>query len=196
VTHPHSSLMRVVAPFREKRMPPLDGLGSWEYVLPLSAAIYASGRLAHDASRRDAGLGCAATHLSSAAIREIIYLGVSRGRPNFTSDPRTFSVPGTRPWANHSFLSGHITNAMGCASFLAHRFHVGMAAPAMYVYASAIGAGRIVDGWHWTSDTIAGGVLGYAIGRVVAERQLARAPSASKAAQPSDPLTIGWRITF
>jgi len=196
VSHPHSSLVRVITPFRERQVLPLDGFGSWEYLLPLSAGLYSSGRLAHDASRRDAGLGCAAAHLSSVGLREIVYLGVSRVRPSETSDPMQITIPGRRPWADHSFLSGHIANSMACASFLAHRFHVGLGAPAMYAYASAIGAGRIADGWHWTSDTIAGGALGYAIGKFIAGRQLARAAVATKVAQPTDPLTVTWRISF
>jgi hypothetical protein len=34
--------------------------------------------------------------------------------------------------------------------------------------------GRIADGGHWTSDTVLGGILGYAVGREVARRSLER----------------------
>jgi hypothetical protein len=160
-THPTSAVVRVITPFREQRTIPLRGLGTWEYVIPLSAAAYATGRFSRNAGWRDAGLGCAATHLSSASLREIIYLGVSRARPNSTSDPLHISVPGKRSWDDHSFLSGHIANSMACASFVSHRFHTGYATPAMYAYAAAIGAGRMADGWHWTSDAATNPLYGF-----------------------------------
>jgi membrane-associated phospholipid phosphatase len=196
VTHPRSPVMRLIDPFREHRSPPLDGLGSWPYLAPLYVTMYATGRLSHSAPLRDAGLGCAAAHVSSIAIREIIYLGVSRVRPDSTANPRRISVPGARDWTDHSFLSGHIANSMACASFVAHRFDAGLGAPAMYVYASAIGAGRMADGWHWPSDTIAGGVLGYAIGKFVAGRQLVRAAGGSAGPRNSNSVILDWKYVF
>ena len=38
----------------------------------------------------------------------------------------------------------------------------------------AIGLGRLADGHHWASDMLVGGVIGFAIGKALAERQLHR----------------------
>jgi membrane-associated phospholipid phosphatase len=179
LAHPNSGVMLALRPLRENWRLPLYELGSGQYLLPASAAAYIGGRLAHNAEWRDGGLGCAAAHLSSAALREVIYLVVSRKRPQTSPNPDKVSVPGKRAWANHSFLSGHFANSMACASYLGHRYSLGLAEPAMYTYVSLIGMGRVADGWHWMSDAVAGGAMGLAIGKAIADRQFARASARS-----------------
>lgn len=148
---------------------------------------------------RDAGLGCAAGHLSSAMLREVIYLLVSRARPRITPSPDQIAVPGSGKWDNHSFLRGHAANSMACASFMAHRFSLGAAEPAMSGYVGAIGLGRMLDGRHWFSDTMAGAMMGFALGKGIADRQLNR-EAVSAAANPttarmSIPI-VQWSISF
>jgi membrane-associated phospholipid phosphatase len=170
-THPNAAVLKMLSPIRESGRFPLYELGSGQYLLPLSGLIYVAGRLSRDAALRDGGLGCFAGHLSSAALREVIYLGVSRARPRVTPHPDRISIPGSRDWNEHSFLSGHAANAMACASFASHRFSLGIVEPAMYVYVAAIGLGRMLDGRHWASDTMAGLAMGFAIGKAIADRQ-------------------------
>src|SRR6185369_3054997 len=169
-------------PLRENWRLPLYELGSGQYLLPASAAAYIGGRLARNAEWRDGGLGCAAAHLSSAALREVIYLVVSRKRPQMSPNPDKVSVPGKRALGNHSFLSGHFANSMACASYLGRRYSLGLVEPAMYTYVSLIGVGRVADGWHWMSDAVAGGAMGLAIGKAIADRQFARAEARNTAA--------------
>jgi membrane-associated phospholipid phosphatase len=197
-THPNALVMRLIAPLREGGRFPLNGLGSGQFLLPMSGVAYAAGRLSHNPALRDAGLGCAAAHLASAGLREIIYLSISRARPHDTPSANRITVPGTRAWSDHSFLSGHIANSMACASFLAHRYSVGIGAPMMYAYASAIGLGRMADGWHWASDTMAGATLGFAIGELVANRQLTRMSGGGGNASPSTSrgFRAAWAISF
>ncbi len=197
-THPNALVMRLIAPLREGGRFPLNGLGSGEFLLPISGVGYAAGRLSHNPSLRDGGLGCAAAHLASAGLREVIYLGISRARPHDTPSANRIAVPGTRAWSDHSFLSGHIANSMACASFLAHRYSVGIGAPMMYGYASAIGLGRMADGWHWASDVMAGAAVGFAIGKLVADRQLTRTTGGGGNASPSTSRVFraAWAISF
>ena len=63
---------------------------------------------------------------------------------------------------------------MTCATVWNQRFDLGVGEPVLYVVATGIALGRTVDGAHWTSDTVAGLIVGYAIGTLVAERQKAR----------------------
>lgn len=198
-THPGSRAVGILSPIREGRRFPLYELGSGQYLLPLSGLLYTAGRLSRSVSLRDAGLGCAAGHLSSAVLREVIYLLVSRARPRITPHPDDISVPGSKDWDNHSFLSGHASNSMACASFAAHRFSLGVAEPLIYGYVGAIGLGRMLDGRHWFSDTMAGAMMGFAIGKGIADRQLYRRGALMSAGTNASHSTfpiVQWSIGF
>jgi membrane-associated phospholipid phosphatase len=191
--HPTSWLVGVLLhPLREDARYPAYELGSGQYLLPFSAALYLAGAASKSRALRDAGLGCATAHLTSAGARDIVYLLISRDRPRLSpDDPFRFHVPGKRDWNAHSFFSGHIANSMGCASFFAHRFALHAAEPLLYGVVMAIGAGRVVDGRHWLSDTVVGGVFGYAVGRTVSARMRARERDA-----PQRPLTMSFSVPF
>lgn len=198
-SHPNTLAMRVFAPIREGWRFPLYELGSGQYILPLSGALYIAGRVSHDVALRDAGLGCAEGHLSSAGIRELIYFSVSRQRPRDTEDPHHISLPGRKDWSWHSFLSGHIANSMSCASFIGHRFSLGPLEAIPYAYSAAIGVGRMADGRHWASDTMTGALVGFAIGKAIADRQLGRAARSTDPASrplPGQSPTPLIRISF
>jgi hypothetical protein len=91
-THPNALVMRLIAPLRDGARFPLNGLGSGQCLLPLSGVAYAAGRLSHDPSLRDAGLGFAAAHLASAGLREVIYLGIAHARPHDTPSAKRITV--------------------------------------------------------------------------------------------------------
>jgi membrane-associated phospholipid phosphatase len=80
---------------------------------------------------------------------------------------------------------------MACTKFLSDRFHLGAAEPALFTFVIAIGAGRIVDGQHWLSDTVMGGLFGYVVGHTIAGRFGAR-----DRASPPAPLAIRFSWTF
>jgi membrane-associated phospholipid phosphatase len=172
--HEQTFVMRLLDPVRESARYPAYELGSGQYLLPLSAALYTAGRLSHSVDLRDAGLGCAAGHLASLGIRQVAFHAVARARPKETPHPFKFSVPGSSDWSWESFYSGHISNSIACASFLGHRYSLGLAEPLPYVYSIAIGLGRLADGHHWPSDMLVGGVIGFAVGKAIADRQLHR----------------------
>jgi PAP2 superfamily protein len=195
--HEDSWPMRLLHPMREEFRYPLYEMGSGQYLLSLSGVLYFAGMAGHSRDLRDAGLGCAAAHLTSAGARDIVYLLVERDRPRESpDDPFRFRFPGDsgwnyRQWNWHSFFSGHIANSMGCASFLAHRFRLHVAEPLVYTFVSAIGLGRVADGRHWLSDTVVGALFGYSVGRTVSARMLAR-ERAVVLLSPPPPLTISF----
>src|SRR5215471_10960609 len=79
--HERSGLLRALAPLRDSSPTiPAGRLGMRLYLLPLSGAVYVAGRLSHSPELRDAGLGCAAGHLSVLGIREVAYHAIGRGR--------------------------------------------------------------------------------------------------------------------
>jgi membrane-associated phospholipid phosphatase len=67
----------------------------------------------------------------------------------------------------------------------------------MYGYVTTIGLGRMADGWHWTSDTIAGAVMGFAIGKAISDRQSARASARVRDQSLAAPIRIPiWSLDF
>jgi membrane-associated phospholipid phosphatase len=194
-THQDAWPVSILHPLREGARYPAYEMGSGQYLLPLSAALYIAGSVSKARGLRDAGLGCATAHLTAAGVRGIVFLFVSRERPRLSpDDPFRFGFPGTRDWNKHSFFSGHIANSMGCASFLAHRFSLHAAEPIIYTYVTAIGVGRVVDGRHWLSDTVVGALFGYAVGRTINARTLARERSASTTTTSAMPLSVSFSI--
>jgi membrane-associated phospholipid phosphatase len=195
-THDRTLVMQLLSPLRDSaRFSPYE-FGSGQYLLPFSALLYIAGRLSHSANLRDAGLGCAAGHISSLGLRQVVFRSIKRGRPSVTADPFEISVPGTSEWARESFYSGHISNSMACASFMTHRFSLGVAEPLPYLFSTAIGIGRLADGHHWASDMVVGGVVGFAVGKAIAARQLRRHATVSPAlGAPAAPAASArWQI--
>jgi membrane-associated phospholipid phosphatase len=190
---------------------------SGTYVTPAAglALVYA---LATKNTKVQEGIfGCAASYASGSVIRNyVLYSLVGRERPDSARDddidspPATegdqyhFTFPGRKQWGMHSLPAGHAANIMACAAYLNNRFDMGLVEPVLYALTAGIGAGRLVDRRHWTSDTLLGMAFGYAIGKEVAKRSLDRANSATAAGVLSgvyfNPtrtgITLGWKGTF
>lgn len=174
-------------------------------VVPPVAVAYVAGLALKNQDLRDAVTGCMTSWLSQSALRKGTYVLVGRERPDTTDDPNRWSVPGDLgDWQKHSFPAGHFANAMSCATFWNKRFDLGYAGPVVYALAGAVGIGRLADGGHWTSDTVLGGILGYAVGREVARRSLDRKHAKQQVAQRIGMLiepevtgnSIGLRVVY
>jgi membrane-associated phospholipid phosphatase len=68
-----------------------------------------------------------------------------------------------------SFPSGHAARAFAVAAVLAER-HGRPAAAIAYPLAVLVGLARVERDVHWTSDVVAGALLGHAVGRFVTSR--------------------------
>jgi len=146
-----------------------------KYVVPPVAAVYVLGIALRNQDMRDFVTGCMSSWGAQSLVRKGVYLVVGRRRPETApNDPNEWTFPGKGDWQMHSFPAGHFANAMACATYWNNRFHLGVAGSAMYALAAAIGVGRLADRGHWTSDTVLGGLLGYAVGKEVARRSLRR----------------------
>lgn len=178
--HPSAWPVHVLHPLRESARFPLYKLGTGAYVIPLSTAAYLAGVMSKSRALRDAGMACLAGDLTIAGVRQTIFLFLTRERPvGSPDDPFVFGFPGTQDPRHQSFFSGHVANSMACASFVSHRFDLHAAEPVFYTFVMAIGAGRVVDGQHWLSDTVMGGMFGYLVGRTISGRFAARDRAAS-----------------
>jgi membrane-associated phospholipid phosphatase len=83
---------------------------------------------------------------------------------------------------------------MSCVSYWSHRFDLGVAQPVPYAIAALIGFARVVDGAHWTSDTLLGMSWGFAVGKAVAAESRDREVDREAALRIRPYVT--WRIRF
>ena len=145
-------------------------------IVPPVAVLYLAGVVFKSQNMRDIVTGCATSWLSQSAVRKATYLLIGRERPDTSpNNPNRWQVPGDwNDWQEHSFPAGHFANAISCATYWSERFNLGWWGVPVYALAGAIGVGRLADGGHWTSDTVLGGIFGYAVGREVARRSLDR----------------------
>ena len=159
---------------------------SAKFLMPPLVGLYVAGLAANRQDLRDAATGCATSWFSQSMPRQVTYRLVARQRPDTSpDDPQRWDLPGNGNWHFQSFPAGHFANAVACATFWSGRYHLGVGAPVLYVIAAAVGAGRIADGGHWFSDTVLGGIIGYATGREVARRSLARVDPQSSGTGPN-----------
>lgn len=182
---------------------------------PFAAGAYVLGVVTKHDGTRDGIMGCLSAYGANTLIRhQVIYRLVGRDRPEINRYPATglttppaahgdqydFSFP-AKTWGAHSFPGGHVANVATCAAFFSHRFDWGWGEPLLAGIVAAMGVGRLADRGHWLSDQIVGTAFGYATGREIARRQLARQRRGSDAAgSASSPYfgshPDGFRIGF
>jgi membrane-associated phospholipid phosphatase len=155
---------------------------------PYVGGLYVVGVLTKSRGIRDGIFGCAAAYGANTTIRhQVVYRLIGRNRPDTIrnrpegyvpvgatqGDQYEFNFP-AKGYGDHSFPGGHVATMATCASFLSHRFEMGVVEPALAVLVTAMGVGRIADQGHWLSDQVVGVAFGYAVGREVARRQKRR----------------------
>jgi hypothetical protein len=163
--------------------------------------------------------GCVASYASESVVRsQVMYRLVGRLRPDSIrgdhvqirseqGDQYKFYFPGSNAWGKHSLPAGHVANVAACASFLSHRFENRYVTIPAYAIAAGVGVGRLVDRRHWTSDTVLGALLGYAVGKEVAQRSRERLHRDAGDDDSNDGgelllgstgygMLIGWHYTF
>jgi len=195
----NSGALRVIEPVRS------GGIAyTGKFIVPPVAAAYIVGLATKNQGIRDGVFGCATSWLAQSGPPKLTYLLVERQRPDTSPDnAQRWGVPGDwEDWQKHSFPAGHFANAMSCATFWSERFDLGLWSIPVYGVAAAIGVGRLADGGHWTSDTVLGGILGYAVGREIARHSLDRGEERDKRktgiilSPERTGTTFGMRITF
>lgn len=147
----------------EKLATRLEPFGA-QYSLLTIAGFYAGGKLFDSPRAVAVGEdGLAASIIASGIITPFIKWAVGRVRPAETSDPTNF-----HPFDHsYSFPSGHTTQAFAVASVIsAHYDSLAISVPA-YGIATLVGYARHQHNAHWTSDIVAGAVIGTTVGLTV-----------------------------
>jgi membrane-associated phospholipid phosphatase len=181
-----------------------DGAYYAGYVLPaiVPPVVYVLGLV--DGDREAAAAGCAAIQALGIEllVTSVVKIGAGRpypldgGDPNAPTRldhpdyPRQFHPFGS-VWPLPAWPSGHTAATTAVAAALASSYPdhpwVGVVG---YSLALAIGAGLVVGDRHWTSDVVAGALVGHAIGYSVgsAFRRRARGESSAGAGLQLVPL--------
>ncbi|WP_408097979.1 phosphatase PAP2 family protein [Peredibacter sp. HCB2-198] len=97
---------------------------------------------------------------------------VTRTRPNDTNDPYVFDGGAD----NHSFPSGHTTQAFALATVIAEagKGHSKFIPILAYGAAALAGWSRVHDRAHWASDVIVGGLIGHLVAKSMMNAELAK----------------------
>jgi membrane-associated phospholipid phosphatase len=219
--HRDQGFLKALAPVRSG-----GDLYSLNKATPYVGAAYLVALATKHRGLRDGIFGCAAAYTAGTTIRhQVVYRVFGRDRPDTMrnrpagtagapaeqGDQYQFSIP-SDGWGATSFPGGHVATMATCASFFAHRYDAKYVDPVLIALVGAMGIGRIADRGHWLSDQLVGTVMGFAIGKEVARRQLNRldferrtssssGPTSGRASEPivartEDGMLLGWRVAF
>jgi membrane-associated phospholipid phosphatase len=107
--------------------------------------------------------GLAASLIASGFIAPILKYSVGRERPSDATSPYRF-----HPFTNHnSFPSGHTTQAFAVATVIASHYPAWWVQTLAYGSAGLVGYCRVEQNAHWTSDVVAGALIGWSVARSV-----------------------------
>jgi membrane-associated phospholipid phosphatase len=159
--------------------------------LPL-AAMGMSAVFAFDESRprlSDAGTAALEAGVVALAASEALKYGLGRARPGAAEGRGSFE-PGSSEDKYHSMPSNHAAVMWAAVTPYAKEFD----APWLYGVAGLVNVARTGSGKHWFSDTVAGSLLGYALGSLAweARRDSRQGKNAMKIGLGADRVTVAW----
>jgi hypothetical protein len=133
-----------------------------EYSWAVLAGFYGAGRL-FDNERATAVAqdGFASSVIAAGIITPAIKSLAGRSRPSQTDRNYVFGEDGA------SFPSGHATQAFAIASVIAEHYESRWVDIMVYGIAGLVGYARIAHQAHFTSDVLAGAIIGIAVGKAV-----------------------------
>jgi len=156
------------------------------------AAMGLSAVFAFDESRprlSDAGVAALEAGVVALAASEVLKVGLGRARPNAGLGRGEFE-PGTKDDRFHSMPSNHSAVMWAAVTPYAKEF----GAPWLYGVAALTNLARAGSREHWVSDTVAGSLLGYALGSLAweARRDSRQGKNAPKIAVGMDSVSVAW----
>ena len=135
------------------------GLGNFGKVMPVTLVGAAGAAMAFGDDRmQNIGLISMESVAGAIGVTQLGKYAVKRARPGEERGP--WEKVGSGGGANSSFPSGHSAVAFAAVTPFAQEYD----APWLYGVAALSAAGRVSARQHWVSDTVAGSLVGYAIG--------------------------------
>jgi membrane-associated phospholipid phosphatase len=140
----------------------ISNVGASYTLLPVVAGFYGAGVLADDPKARETGVLGGEALLDSLIVVEVLKSATRRNRPYVSHDAGHFFDTGD------SFPSGHAITSWALASVIAHEYaHKKWVPFVAYGLASVVSTARFAAQKHYASDIVAGGAMGWFIGRYV-----------------------------
>ena len=168
--------------------------GTKQYGLPVLLGFYGYGALADDNEAKAVALDGFSASVISALVTSSIKGVVGRARPYTGLGPHHFAPL----QGDYSFPSGHATGAFAFASVIATHYDSAWVDVTAYGIAGLVGVARIEQDAHWTSDVVAGALIGGLIGHhlVVFNRRLREQNSAFAPTLSTDgqQLLLTWQF--
>jgi membrane-associated phospholipid phosphatase len=142
-------------------------IGAVYTTLPVAGGLYLYGRAADDPHAREAGALGTEALMDAFVVSSILKYAFGRERPDYPGGNGRF-FKGQR-----SFPSGHATMSWAFASLISHEYKGGKVVPTIaYSLAATVSVARFTAQQHFASDIVAGGAMGWFIGKFVFERHL------------------------
>jgi membrane-associated phospholipid phosphatase len=116
---------------------------------------------------------------------------VGRARPDEDRGPWAH-VGADRSRSNASFPSAHSAIAFAAVTPFAQEYD----APWLYGVAAVSAMGRTANRQHWTSDVVAGGIVGYAMGTILWQAQRDNTRSKLTIAPGPKEINVAWQTSF
>lgn len=157
-------------------------IGAAYTTIPVAVGLYFFGVARNNAKARETGVLGAEALVDAAAITYVLKTVAGRERPPEGEGKGHF-------WKSHSsFPSGHAAMSWAFASLIAHEYKGRKIVPfAVYGFSTVVSASRFTARKHFASDILAGGAIGWFVGRHVFEKHFD--PSIHKRTNPLALLT-------
>jgi hypothetical protein len=154
------------SPGQDRFFKQYENLGSvWSF--GVIGAFEVWGEADGDSNAKDTAMDAlTASIIGPGLIGTSVKYAVGRVRPN--SATRTFDF---KPFGgSQSFPSGHESQAFAVATVIAEHYHAWWVQALCYGGAGLVGYARIEQNAHFTSDVVAGALLGWSVARAVVHR--------------------------
>jgi len=137
-------------------------LGAQYTILPITAGLYISGAIFHNAKARETGILGGEAVLDSMIVVGAMKVILRRARQLEDNGSGSFFSGGS------SFPSGHAAQSFALASVVAHEYNKNLIYPVTaYGLAALVSFSRLSGQKHFASDVVAGSAIGWYIGRYV-----------------------------
>jgi membrane-associated phospholipid phosphatase len=144
--------------------------GGETFPIEVAAAFVAGGLLLKDKKAIRTGVLATSALVHAGIFVTVVKDIAGRERPLVEAHNGDFEfIPSSIKESNHnSFPSGHTISAFSVATVIATEYQKTIWVPILsYALATGVGLSRMTEQKHWPSDVLVGGMMGYAIGRLV-----------------------------
>ncbi len=191
----HDASQRSRTPSRDDAATTIQKLGA-EYSFAVLGGFAVVGLAGKNREAMNVAVdGVLASVVAAGVVGPVFKLATGRARPNAGEGSGHF-----QPFSSDaSFPSGHVTQAFAVASVVAAHDRRLWVSVVSYGLAGSVGLARIHEDAHWTSDVLAGAILGTVVGNAVVKvndgiRAGRRAPDGPRAGRAPGATLALWPV--